>query len=148
GNSVMPFLQSPLSEFGDRQLAQGRQDIGPCRALNSTAGLTAAPQVLGQISGEGVCNRERTVGRNKVTSNFPRLAGKDIASLSLRLRERKCSEVVRVTGIIRGAQGFIVLTAHIVAKPRNPLAAFGSTAISQSAAFPLGSAKYFNDLVT
>src|ERR1019366_7225579 len=135
GNSVMPFLQSPLSEFGDRQLAQGRQDIGPCRALNSTAGLTAAPQVLGQISGEGICNRERTVGRNKVTSNFPRLAGKDIASLSLRLRERKRSEVVRVTGIICGAQRFIMLTAHIIAKPRDPLAAFGPTAIPQCAAF-------------
>jgi hypothetical protein len=133
-NTVVPVLHASLGEFENWQLPQRGQDIGPCRALNSATCLTAPPQIVGQISGEGIADVERTRGGNKIACYFPCLAVKEIASLRLCLGEREYSKVVRITGVVCRAKRFVMLPASFIAEPGNPFATFRSASITKGAA--------------
>ena len=126
-----PFGGKPL----DWQPTEDWLDVRFCDISGVVHSPAAATLVCLQIVRQCIRHRVGSFMGRKFSSCLPCLADEVCPRSLLPLRKRKNGEAVRLAGVVRGAQGLVVLAPGLVPEAGNPAASFRSAAVAERATF-------------
>src|SRR5262245_46974286 len=131
GKAAVPVAQALRCQFGDRQLAERRQNVAIDNAFDALDRLATAPAVVLQIVGYGDGDRVGAVGSRTDAGGEPLFLDAPFAGELLGLREVHNGVAVRILQVVGKAELGLAINAFVIASARDPAAAGGAAPVAE-----------------